>query len=303
MTNAEVPDETLGHAEIERLLSAVVDDHATTFPNRAGLRREMLEQFERSDLGASPSPDSSDRSKVGSGAIDEPMSEVIELVGTSRLPRRSWRPQLAAAIVVLLVSVSVLGLSLMQGGNDSTIDATSDQTRLVPEGATLPAAVEEGEHRTMVVGGGIRFELPQGIEVVEERPGRVVLGRQDDLADPRAAVTVATHDGGGSLGVLVAELEEQGFVTLIESVVMADQKLVTDWEVRVTSEGSSHFGCDSVGPCVSLGPIELWSRGVNYVAEITGSDGQSIWWVEQSGVHQDPFLQDAVEILATLRFE
>ncbi len=303
MMSPDTPDDLLDDAEMERLLASIIHDGVAVYPRRAELRSRMLSEFDLSDLEETSPVPHSDGQDIDQLATDGLTADIIDLRQQSRHDRRPKRfgLELVAVAAALLV---IVGFSVLQRTDGPTeIHAADGESTMVPEDASLPAVMAAGEHRTEVVGGGVQLELPAGVEVLEEEAGRLVLGRLGDQSNPRASVSIVNPGEDETLLDLITELEAEGFVTPIESVTAADGKFTTEWELRITNEAAAEFDCVQAGPCVPLGPIELWSRGVNYVAEIVGPDGEVVWWVEQSSIHLDPFLEEATQIQGTLRFD
>lgn len=308
MSDSDLPDEQLDDAELERLLSSIVHDTEVSFPARITLRRRMIGEFDRSLGGTSAAPgsESSESSRKPSPASPESTAAIIEACRHPP-PERSKRRNLlyAAVAAAAFVCGTSLAFSVVQRQDDSTrIDAGSSLSPTPSNSASGGDSNSgETEHRTEALGTPATLVLPEGAEVLAERPGMLVLGREGDRAEPRAQVQLISVEPDVSLIDLIGELADSGAIKPVESRATADGLLVTHWELRVTNDGAERFGCVSAGPCAPLGPIELWSKGINYVAEITGPDDQSVWWVEQSTLHQDPFLERATDILATLQFE
>ncbi len=297
MTEPSEPDGLLDDAEMERLLSLIVNGESPAFPERAMVRERMLLEFQRHQ-GPTDHPEPESLS-------DAPV-ELIEFEAmTSRAPHPLSRRWAMAAAVLVVVGFGVaIAFGIAERWDDpATIEvATVDTSRFVSEIAQRPIALPSGEHRTEAVGGGIWIRVADGIEVLEERDGRVVLGLEGDESQPRALVTILDVSDQGTVEEQLDDPELEGLIVALDSVAVTGEGFVPEWELRLTNDAIDRLGCRQAGPCFPFGDIELWSQGTNVITEIQGPNGQTIWWVEQSSARYDQFLTRATEILGTLRF-
>ncbi len=315
MTNSSKDDDVLADEEIERLLRSVVDEGTQAFPGRARLRERILEELESppadrvrprstgvSHLNARGPEDG----LLEADLSDEDLADVFIFdVGEERSEGRLRDSRWLLAAAALLVCCGIGGFALLnsEGGGANVEAVSDDESSLIAEGEELPAPIAQGEHRSNEVAGGIRLELPAGIEVLQEQPGLIVLGWVGDEVEPRAVITIVEPEGDRSLEAAVADLEADGLINPFRAMGRSSQGLVDEWEVRLTNQAAERFECEAVGPCLPLGELEMWSRSMNFVVELIGPDGERVWWVEQTSRVGDPLIESGPAILESLRFD
>jgi len=279
-----VRGEELNETEITRLLSLAVRGGHERVPNREDLLAALVDDFER-------------RSGRADAAHHGELVVVIDDELDRERPRRYQLGSLAAA---LLLVVGALVFFTFDRNEPETVEVATEGERRLVTATEFPAPIAAGVHRSDLIGSGVTLTLPSGFEVIEEIDGRLVLGRVGDPSTPRARIMLIEVDE--ELEAAVAALVESGSIEAITTVDVVSGELVRTWELRLTNEGARAAGCHEVGPCVSLGDLSLWSNAVNYVTEIVTSDDERVWWVEQSAIHLDPFLEEGAGVLGTLEF-
>lgn len=276
----------LDDAEIARLLTTAVNSGRQCFPGREDLLSALVTEFER-------------RSVEPGLFTGEELTVHEDLEPLARGSRRVVLGALAAGVLL------VVGLAAALFGSDQseqqTVDVAADGERRLVPAHLLPAPIAPEVHRTDVIGSGVELRLPAGFEVIEEVDGRLVLGRSGDASERRSTITMVEVVDTPELGALVDALVASDSVTAIATVDVTTLGVVRTWDLRLTNSGAA--GCLDLGGCVPLGPVSLWANGVNLVTELITPAGDRVWWVEQSAVHLDPFLEEGAGVLVTLAFD
>jgi hypothetical protein len=260
--------------DLQALLQSVEDDTTTTSPNRDQIRRSVLTAFD--DAPAWPAPD------------DAGEAPLISLDGA---PRRSvsssrvigWAAAAAAVILaVVVVSQGPWQLDTVGPTNPETLG----ERRLSVAGPDEAAVLEPGPQTTDVIAGGLSFDAPAGLLVVEEADGLVVLAAADesDSSGQLVIVEVPASDWEREL----ADLADAGEVNLKEVGVTVGGEPATRWDVTITNSAIAERSCTIGEPCIRLtgwpatGPASLWAGADNRVVELGRSDSSVVLAIEVS---------------------
>lgn len=282
-------DDELQPEDIQALLRTVEADTTTTSASTAQIRRSVLAAFdEAAALAESPGQERAPLITLD-GGLGRPIS-----------PRRvvAWA---AAAAVVLL------GLAMVARG-PWQLDTVGPADREAPGGRRLAvtgpegsAVLTPGPQATDVIAGGLTFDAPAGLLVIEETEGRLVLAAADGSDSSGRFVIMETMliDWEAAL----ADLAEAGEVNIKEVGVIVGGQAATRLDVTVASSAVAERSCSNGQPCIHLdgwpsdGPGALWAGADNRIVELGRSDDSLVLAIDVSQRFTGPLSRSAAQII------
>jgi hypothetical protein len=278
--------------DMQVLLRSVEADTTRTSPNRDRIRQSMLATFDGTV-----------------GAPAEVEAELIDLVSREGEPKRLlWRRRMiawtaaAAAVLVVMLAVSENGWRV-----DTTGPATSgtgEERRLSLDDQSLPARLTPGPQTTDRIAGGLAFDAPEGLVVLVDEQGQLVLAVADEpdgSAGRLVIIEVAPSDWEAQL----AELADAGEVNLKELGVTVNGRATTRFDVAVTNKAITDRSCTVGEPCIRLdgwpptGPAALWAGADNRVIEIGRTENSMILAIETTQRFGGPLATLAAQVIST----
>lgn len=194
----------------------------------------------------------------------------------------TWVAAAAAVLVVaVMISRGEWRLAATEPASDRdpgesglSIEAQDDVLRLLP-----------GPQFTDSIAGGFTFDAPEGLVVIDEGDGQIVLGREEAAGGDigrLAIVEVAVSDWEAELRALAAA----GEVSLKEIGTTVAGRPATRWDVTLTSKAFESRSCPAREPCIRLdgwpisGPAALWAGADNRIIEIGRTDDSVVLSIE-----------------------
>ena len=287
--SADSPDK-----DLRILLQAVEADSTRTSPNRDRIKRSVLATFDEA---------------VGSSTEQEEPANLIELDSSvddrrTRLPQTKvigWMATAAAILLVLVVlSQDRERLDTTEPANTETV---GDQ-RLAVEGAELPARLLSGAQTTDRIAGGLSFEAPDGLAVLAEDDGLIVLTVADGPGDDSGVLVIVEAEPSDWEAELAA-LQTAGDVSIKEVAATVGGQPTTRRDVAVTDQTASARACTVGEPCLRLagwpdtGPAALWAGADNRIVEIGRTDDVVVMAIETSQRFAGPLSRLAAEVVNT----
>lgn len=287
--SADSPDK-----DMRSLLQAVEADATRTSPNRDRIRQSVLATFDEA-MGSSTEEDEPPNLIVINPSVDE---------------RRTWMPPTrvigwmatAAAILVVLVVLSE-GRQRLETTDPANTETVGEQ-RLAVDGSELPARLLSGPQTTDRIAGGLSFEAPEGLAVIAEDDGQVVLTVADD-SGAESGLLVIVEAEPSDWETELGALEMAGDVSIKEVAAMVGGQQTTRRDVTVTDQAASARACSVGEPCVRLdgwpatGPAALWAGADNRIVEVGRTDDAVVMAIETSQRFTGPLSRLAAEVVNT----
>ncbi|MDH3300267.1 MAG: hypothetical protein OES24_07145 [Acidimicrobiia bacterium] len=287
--SADSPDK-----DLRALLQAVEADATRTSPNRDRIKQSVLATFDEA---------------VGSSVEEDEPPNLIEL-NPSVDERRTWMPRTrvigwmatAAAILLVLVVVSE-GRERLDTSDPANTETVGEQ-RLAVDGSELPARLLPGPQTTDRIAGGLSFEAPEGLAVITEDDGQIVLTVADDPGDNSGLLVIVETEPSDWETELEA-LQTAGDVSIKEVAATVGGQPTIRRDVTVTDQAASARACTVGEPCLRLdgwpdtGPAALWAGADNRIVEIGRTDDAVVLAIETSQRFTGPLSRLAAEVVNT----
>lgn len=287
--SADSPDK-----DLRALLQAVEADATRTSPNRDRIKQSVLATFDET---------------VGSSTEEDEPPNLIEL-NPSVDERRTWMPRTrvigwmatAAAILLVLVVLSE-GRERFDASDPANTETVGEQ-RLAVEGSELPARLLPGPQTTDRIAGGLSFEAPEGLAVIAEDDGQIVLTVADDPGD-NSGLLVIVETEPSDWETELAALQTAGDVGIKEVAATVGGQPTIRRDVTVTDQAVSARACTIGEPCLRLdgwpdtGPAALWAGADNRIVEIGRTDDAVVLAIETSQRFTGPLSRLAAEVVNT----
>ncbi len=287
--SADSPDK-----DLRTLLQAVEADSTRTSPNRDRIKRSVLATFDEA---------------FGSSTEQEEPPNLIEL-DSSVDDRRIRMPQTrvigwmatAAAILLMFVVVS-LGWERLDTAEPTNTETVGEQ-RLAVDGAELPARLLSGAQTTDRIAGGLSFEAPDGLAVITEDDGLIVLTVADSPGDDSGVIVIVEVEPLEWEAELEA-LQTAGDVSIKEVAATVGGQPTIRRDVAVTDQAALVRTCSVGEPCLRLagwpdtGPAALWAGADNRILEIGRTDDAVVLAIETSQRFAGPLTRLAAGVVNT----
>ncbi len=169
----------------------------------------------------------------------------------------------------------------------------------------LPVALGDETYRTDAIRGGLSFSGADGLQLVELRPGLVVLDDISADGDVRGRVSVFAADPTVVEGVVSAAVED-GYLQATGALFTGSGEALSRQDLTVTGDGLADLACVSQSACIPLGDDEelfdpsVWARSENFLVEASPG-APAIFVLVQTKGFGDPLLSQSFEIIDSLR--
>ncbi len=285
----------LNPEELRSLLLSLEADESMISPNRARIRSDVLASFDEA-VG----------STIETISPTKPQAEIIQLVDRQHLePAVRQRGLVWAAAALLFIALIGSMTTLANGYGLTAANGDDDgNDRLVPEGTALPADLPPGPQVSDAIGSRLSFDAPEGMSVLAESDGRIVLSDSDRL--PSTSRIVVTELAMVDVEQMLRDLDDEGRINLKELTATVGEETTRRWDVSVTNDEIITAGCNVGSSCLSLygdvseTPTELWAGAENRITLIGQSNETMVVMIEQSQTFSGPISRKAAQILATL---
>jgi hypothetical protein len=255
MTNENEP---LSPDDLRAFLSALEEDAGKTSDNRDAIRRAVLAEFDRGaiDTGGARSRDNRWPAEASGpeGVVFD-----LETVQPATASRLSPIVLIVAACVIALVG---LALVLIDDEHAAQIE-TAAATRLEGPGfRPLPAELAGGRYSTEAIGGGVTFEVPDGLSLTVLEEGLVELAPR--TVDNAGSLSLADSDvTSAELGASIEAMADADNVVASTETIEAQGVELTRWRLRLPPALFVSTECSSTGDCLTVPVlIEMVNRPV-----------------------------------------
>lgn len=294
----------LSDRDLTRVLDRAAIGREVDPARRDQIRGEVLREFDRSAIAARPP--------------DAPTMDVTSIAPSPRGERRSpWMLSAAAAIIITVVGGLVFVGS--RGSNDQPVadrppslpaDSVLPEADAVPTGAA-PSAIDElgigdpippGRYETPIA-GGLSFEVPDDMMLVDHTVDRVTIG----LVDSDASVSIVPVANVATLDVAIASAEADGLLRVERSVGRPGGEAIERRDLTLTAAAIDRYGCAAGEPCSlldvaepGLTPLALQAGAENFTTLLTIDNEISVVIVEQFAAFGSPTTAAAKSIIETI---
>lgn len=297
----------LNPEELRFLLLSLEANESMISPNRARIRADVLASYDQAVEPISPMRPQAET--VEAISPTKPQAEIIELVDRQQDRPPIRRRGLVWAAAALLLITLVGSMATLANGHWLTAADGDDNGdhRLVPEGTALPADLAPGPQVSNAIGWRLSFDAPEGMSVLRESEGRIVLSDSDRL--PATSRIVVTELATVDLERMLRDLDDEGRINLKELTATVGDETTSRWDVSITNDEIITAGCSVGSSCLSLygaaseAPAELWAGAENRITLIGESDETMVVMIEQSRTFSGPISRMASQILATLELD
>lgn len=292
-------DDDLHPDDVRALLRSVEND-ATTSPNRRRIRDLVLAAYDdgTSDPAAfepvQPVPDS---------------APVMALDAATRRPLSSIRAVGLAGVAAAIILAGVLvvrGPSQLDTTGPARPETTGDR-RLTTADSDRPSILMPGQQTTDVIGDGLSFDAPDGLIVVTEAEGLIILSV--DGASESSGQLVIVETAPSDWRAELADLAETGELSLKEVGATVGGEPTTRFDVTITNSAIEARSCVIGEPCLRLaawpetGPASLWAGADNRVVELGRSEDSVVLAIEISQQFTGPLSRLAAQVVNSARVD
>jgi len=302
--------DSLPDDELAALLRRVGEDVALTPKNRDRARSEMLAEFDAIVGGAE-----TDHSEATPSAVRVLEFNEQDDRPSTRSPLIWWSTAAAATLLVLTI-VLVANLRTNQatsGTPDTTVPRTFATLPDVEEPArplttaSPPILLEGVTYRTDEIRDGVEFAGVEGLQLVELRPGLIVLESVSNDGGVRARVSIFEAEASLVAGAIDNAVENGDVQVTSAQFNGADQTLQRQ-DLTITSKGVTDLDCVAQNGCLPLVEAtdefdpSVWARSENFLLEVSSGE-PSVFVFVQTKSFGDPVLNQAFEIIDSLGFD
>ncbi len=275
------------------LLQSVETDTARTSSNRDQVRRSVLAAFDDAIVAK---PEMNDAEVIPIVSLD---SEARRSISSPRAI--SW---MAVAAAVLIVTLAVSGARWRISTTGPANPGTSEELRLSSDARELPAPLLPGRQTTRGIAGGLSFDAPDGLAVIAEGNGHLVLAVADEQRGSIGQLIIVETELSDWEAELAA-LADAGEVNIKQIGVMVAGRATTRLDVTVTNKAMAARSCAGGEPCIGLdgwpstGPVALWAGADNRIVEIGRTDDKLVLAIEQTQRSADPLSPLATQVVTS----
>lgn len=290
-------DPSMDPEELQRLLRAI-EGEASSSTNRDAIRRAMITEFDEHVA------DSSDAS-TGAG-------DTVSLIDLDEPPLAARRGRhvpgllLAAAAVLLIVAITI---GITRGNDDEGIETEAIELPTpTSEDPSVPAPpgvpLGPGPLDLPSVAGGVSFEIPGGLFLVEEQAGSVQLVT-GDVNDPGTVTLLETDLLPADLARSIETMVQEENAVSEELTMTGPTGPVTRWRLRLPPTFFQPADCVAT-QCVVVpilrdlaDPPRLF-QGRDTFISIVEVDERRLLLIEQPGIPTDAVAEAGPQIIFTL---
>lgn len=284
--------------EIQPLLQAVELDESLLSPNREQIRAETLATFDAvtsKDWDITPGS-----SQVGSRAeiLTVPAPNRLHTSNAGRL--LAWA---AAAIVIAVVGLAFAAIRSPYETAEPGQPTEAGQVRsLVDHSIELPAPLEAGRQATDAIAAGLEFDAPQGLFVLEESQGLIVIA-DAEISTERTGQIVIVELQWVDLEADLRSLEGDRTIDIEQATASSGGPTTQRWDLTIQSDAARELGCAAGDPCLHLPgqatgePPLLWAGAENRVTELGRSPSLVVVAIEQSLRLSGPISRQSMQLL------
>lgn len=293
------------HDDIAELLSRASADPSLAPRHRAEVKAAVLAEFD-SALAHTSTGDHSD-APVRATDLDPGIAPPTP----ERRSPSAWWAAVAAAGVLVVGLLAVTNARNEPAASDEPIPSTTVLGEPLPpatvslDGLELPIDLADTRYRTDLLANGVEFRGQPGMQVIDLRPGRIVLdlGSGETAGQRRLSLFTADED---ALTAVLDDAAERGYVSIDRAQFQVGDQPLPRRDLNVSATATSDLGCDAQEPCVPLvddpsgEPIALWARSENFLIDLA-IDDTPLYVLLQTQQFGDPILTAAFDIISTIR--